>query len=165
MLYLKNKISLKLCYLGAGIALLSFVFPLPVWSQVNSCQLSTNNINFGTYDVFSGLPTDSTGQITYSCQGLQIGSVIRIELGKGNSNIFIPRQLRQGSDALNYNLYRDAARQSVWGDGTQGTSRFTRSQLITASPQGTLTIYGRIPSRQNVSAGTYTDSVTVTISF
>ena len=69
-----------------------------------------------------------------------------------------------GSEPLNYNLYRDAARTAIWGDGTGGTQvysdpRTPRNQNVT------LTVYGRIPAGQDVSVGTYTNTVTATINF
>ncbi len=67
------------------------------------------------------------------------------------------------SDALNYNLYLDAARTSIWGDGTGGTALFT-----VAIPSGkavNVTIFGRIPAGQDVAAGSYSDSIVVTIQF
>jgi spore coat protein U-like protein len=58
---------------------------------------------------------------------------------------------------LAYNLYKDASRLLVWGDGGGGVSS-----------NGTnvdLTVYGRIPGAQNVQANVYVDSVTVTVAF
>ncbi|WP_250122896.1 spore coat U domain-containing protein [Chroococcidiopsis sp. CCMEE 29] len=153
---------IKQALIVSGLALsAAFIPTLPVLSQVSlSCTVSTVGINFGTYDVFSTLPKDATGQVTYKCLEGSLLQPITISLSKGNSTTYIPRQMQKGSALLNYNLYLDAAGQSIWGDGTGGTNRYS-SNLLT----GTVIIYGRIPARQNVSAGTYADSITATLNF
>ena len=57
-----------------------------------------------------------------------------------------------------------AARGTIWGDNTGGTSHYTASppQLLT---NVTFTVYGRVPPLQDVSVGAYTDTVVVTITF
>ena len=89
---------------------------------------------------------------------------VTITLSKGGSATFSPRTLNSGTDTLNYNLYRDAARTTIWGDGTGSTASYTQVGLPNNTAQN-LTIYARIPAAQDVRAGTYTDSVTVTIDF
>jgi spore coat protein U-like protein len=51
---------------------------------------------------------------------------------------------------------------TVWGDGSAGTSTVLLRKVNRNRPV-TTTIYGRIPPGQNVSVGTYSDAVTVTI--
>jgi spore coat protein U-like protein len=65
---------------------------------------------------------------------------------------------------LDYNLFLDANRTTIWGDGTGGSSRSgpIMPPLLT---QVTVTVYTRIPARQNVRVGHYTDSITATINF
>jgi spore coat protein U-like protein len=70
--------------------------------------------------------------------------------------------MKSGSNTLGYQLYLDAGRSSVWGDGSASSS--TSSGTGTGSAQ-TLTIYGRLPSLANVVPGSYTDTVTVTVSY
>ncbi len=127
-----------------------------------SCDISTTSVSFGTYNVFSATPLDSTGSVSSKCTGNAAN--ITIALDRGGAASFNPRQMLKGTEALNYNLYRDAARTTIWGDGTGGTSVYSDP----SPPNGlvvTITIYGRIPAGQDVSAGTYTNTVTVTITF
>jgi len=106
-------------------------------------------------------PQDTTGTVTYNCTGaMPTPTSITIQLNQGNASSYNPRQLRSGPDSLNYNLYLDAAGQFIWGDTTGGTSAYTSTVL-----NGNVTIYGRIPARQNVKVGTYTDTIVVTINF
>jgi spore coat protein U-like protein len=67
-----------------------------------------------------------------------------------------------GANTLNYNLYMDAARTVVWGDKSSGTSNYTA--LLAALPV-TLSVYGRIPARQNAKAGNFADTVVITLLF
>ena len=69
-----------------------------------------------------------------------------------------------GSEALNYNLYLDTARTIIWGDGTAGTQTY----FIKNPPNNqdvAVPVYGRIPTGQSVSKGTYTSTITVTLNF
>lgn len=115
----------------------------------------------------SNVPVDSVGSVSYQCttQGeLGAGQLlpITIDLGKGSSGSYTSRSLYRSSEALNYNLYLDAARTTIWGDGTGSTSRFSANLQTTS---GTIPIYSRVPARQDISAGSYTDTPTVTINF
>jgi spore coat protein U-like protein len=67
-----------------------------------------------------------------------------------------------GAERLLYNLYLDAARTIVWGDGTGGSQ--TGPMVTTRGAGGTTTAYvfGRIPAGQDVAAGVYGDTIRVT---
>ena len=65
---------------------------------------------------------------------------------------------------LSYNIYLDAARTMVWGDGTGGSSYYSATGTGNAAPVSVI-MYGGIPTQQNVGAGTYTDILVVTINF
>ncbi|MEP7124646.1 MAG: spore coat U domain-containing protein [Byssovorax sp.] len=130
-----------------------------------SCSFTTVvGVAFGTYDVFSTSPLDSTGSVTVLCTGVGPSDTIVIDMSRGNASSFGPRQMLRGGTALDYNLFLDAARTTVWGDGTSGTSHYGP----TMPPSGvglTVPIYGRIPARQNAAAGAYSDTLVVTIVF
>jgi spore coat protein U-like protein len=120
--------------------------------------LSTSPVAFGSYNPVSATPTDSVGTISYFCPGA-LSPVISISAGGAGS--FSPRGM-VGADVLGYNLYTDAARTVVWGDGTSGT--VTAPGVVSTNP-ATANIYGRIFPLQNVSAGSYSDTLIVTINF
>jgi spore coat protein U-like protein len=88
---------------------------------------------------------------------------ITISLSTGSSGNYGARTMLFGANTLNYNLYMDAARTTVWGDHTSGTSNY--GPVFLAILPITLQIYGRIPARQNAKAGSYTDTVVVTMLF
>ncbi|OYR19401.1 spore Coat Protein U domain protein [Brucella thiophenivorans] len=66
-----------------------------------------------------------------------------------------------GGATITYSLYRNAARDTVWGD-TTGTN--TLAGTGTGAAQQ-LTVYGRVPPQNTPAPGTYTDTVTATITY
>jgi spore coat protein U-like protein len=128
-----------------------------------ACTINITAVAFGTYNVFSGSADDATGQITYRCTAPR-PPLVRIELDKGGAPTFNPRQMLRSSETLNYNLYLDSTRSTIWGDGTGGTQTYTRA-LPPLNQNINVSVYGRIPPGQDVSAGSYTATVTATIFF
>ena len=132
---------------------------------ISTCTIvSVVGVSFGTYDTFSSSPLDSTGSVTYNCQDVGPSDQITIDLSKGSATTYTPRKIYSGANVLEFNLFLNAARTSIWGDGTGGTSHYGPVQ----PPNGvnaTVYVYGRIPGSQNVPAGSYTDTIIVTINF
>jgi spore coat protein U-like protein len=132
------------------------------FAQSPSCTISATSVNFGNYNVFNGANLDSTGTITYRCNATAAN--ITIGLTKGASSTYNPRVMRKGSEPLAYNLYRNAARTNIWGDGTSGTAIYSRPNPPN-DRNVNLTVYGRVPASQDVSAGTFSDTITAIINF
>jgi len=130
---------------------------LAAQSAAAVCSVGSPGLNFGAYDPRSGAPLDSAGTITVS--GCVAGYTIT--LGSGSSASYVLRKMTAGSYHMNYNLYIDAARNSVWGDGTGGTSTVSS----TGAGPFNHTVYGRIEAGQNIGAGSYTDLLVVTVIF
>jgi spore coat protein U-like protein len=146
----------------AALATLAVVaLPSPALA---ACTISTTGLNFGDYSVYSSTPLDAAGTITYRCTGFTL--VVLVTLSPGASGTYSARQMRRGStaDRLEYNLYLNATRTTIWGDGTSGTSRYV-GWLPTSNRNVNLAVYGRIPALQDVTVGTYTDTVIATIEF
>jgi spore coat protein U domain-containing protein, fimbrial subunit CupE1/2/3/6 len=127
--------------------------------QPQDCRVATTPLSFGSYDMFSPFAVDATGEISVSCPaaGPSGGPRIRLDAGVDSGGSFGPRRMRSASGGafLAYDLYRDAARTEVWGDGTGRT--------FVQAGEGRHVVYGRIPTRQSVPPGTYADTVTVTV--
>lgn len=145
---------------GIAATALALVLLLPGRSE-GACTITTTGVSFGAYDVFASTPVDSTGSVRYQCSGNT--NSFTITLSRGSSATFNPRSMLVGASALNYNLYMDAPRTSIWGDGTSGTALFMAS--ISSGKAANVTIFGRIPPGQDVAAGSYSDSIVVTIQF
>lgn len=120
-------------------------------------------IDFGTRSfVTSAADADSSGAspgLTVQCSNT-LAYAISIDKGTNGATIS-DRKLSNGTDTLDYQLYTTSGRTAVWGDGSTGTT-------VTGTGDGTEvthTVYARIPSQTIQSAGTYTDTVSVTVSW
>ncbi len=149
----------------ANFSIKTFVFALFLMLSASEalalCFVATTPLNFGAYDVFVTTPTDSAGTITVSCT---VNTVVTVQIGiSPTSGSFNPRQMKHATlpDLLNYNVYRNAARTSIWGDGTGGTA--VQSRLIRPGRPRTWNAFGRIVAGQDVTVGNYTDTLTVTV--
>ncbi len=120
-----------------------------------ACTASTQAVSFGAYNTLSSAALDGVGTVSVSCD---VSTSFSAALSAGSGTID-QRLMASGASQLGYNLYTDSARLFVWGDGV---SRSTVSATGTAVD---LTVYGRIPAQQNVTAGTYTDTVVVTVTY
>jgi spore coat protein U-like protein len=140
-----------------------FLILLSVEAVAFHCTVSTTPVSFGSYDVFSSFPLDSTGTITIYCNNLEKKAMpVTVSISSGAAGSFNPRQMqREGGDRMNYYLFSDPSRTTIWGDGTGGTSIFRR--IIDRESPVYATVYGRIPARQNLRAGAYRDSLVVTV--
>lgn len=158
----------------AGAALLALVAQpafaatttsnLGVSADVTSnCAVSTSPIAFGNVDVTSGSNVDGTGGISVTCtSGTAWAASADAGLGTGAS--LATRKMANASNLLNYALYTNSARTTVWGDGAEGATA-TLSDTGSGAAQSK-TIYGRVPSGQTgLPAGEYLDTVTVTVTY
>ncbi len=115
-----------------------------------ACTITLSQLAFGMYDPQSRAPHDSSAIARVECS-----APARVSLAGGPD-----RQLRGPRGALHYGLYLDPARVQAWGDGTRGTS------TVTLPPgRSSATIFARIPPRQNLPPGVYSDSVLVIVQF
>lgn len=131
---------------------------LAVPAVAQTCTVSITPINFGTYSPYASVALDSTGQVSVDCGGAG-SAVVSLNPGVNGGGSFMGRSLGNGQSQLHYQLYSDGAYTQVWGDGTGG------STTASVSGSGTLTMYGRVPAHQNVTAGLYTDTVLLTITY
>ncbi len=129
-------------------------------AEADQCTVSTTSVNFGSYNVFDTTHKDSTGTITLRCNGG--ASNVKVEIGRGGSPFVAYRFMNKGLELLFYNLYQNASRTIIWGDDSG-------SDYYVGNPPNnrdvTLTVYGRITAGQDVSSGSYGDSVTVTVQY
>jgi len=136
-----------------------------------SCTIEVRPVSFGTYDSLAMADLDATGQVIYVCGNLKAAATgspkaIRIELTTGSASQFSPRSMLGPStlDKLNYNLYLDPTRRTIWGQGAFGTDIYYDGHPPNRTPV-TVPVYGRVFARQDVPAGQYVDAVTARILF
>lgn len=138
---------------------LIFFFSIINRESFAQCTVTATSINFGNYDITSTVDLDSTGTITVTCSN---DRNVVIAIGPSLNGGINPRRMKHSilNDFLNYNIYQDIARTTIWGDGTNGTS----PMIVNRIPRSrTYTFYGRIFAGQDVSAGSYTDALVVTV--
>jgi spore coat protein U-like protein len=123
--------------------------------------MNTSSVKFGNYNPLSSSPVTSTGTIRVRCTGSGTGPFpVTITLSGGSSGNPTQRYMPAGTTKLQYNLYCDANRTIIWGDGiTQPGCKLT----VPSKQPISFTVYGKISSTgQNVNAGgPYTDNLTV----
>ena len=122
-----------------------------------------SSINFGAYDTFSYADTLGVGSFAVKACNDNKRSYV-ITLSTGISNTYTSRSMISGGDSLSYNLYVDPTYSAIWGSGSGGTSSVSKSNP-TGETGDTIYIYGKIPGRQAVSSGIYSDNITITITF
>lgn len=71
------------------------------------------------------------------------------------------RMMEAGGATVAYQIYRDAGRSLVWGD-SQGVN--TQAGTGTGDVQS-FNLYGRVPNQPTPPAGTYNDTVGITLTF
>jgi spore coat protein U-like protein len=121
-----------------------------------NCTLGVQSVIFGSYDTLSAQNTDSAGSVSVSCDS---SDSFTIALSSGHGTM-LSRQMQSGAYSMTYNFYTDSLRSIIWGDGTSGTV------LVSATgTSATYAVYGRIPAGQNLPAGSYGDSIAVTLTF
>jgi spore coat protein U-like protein len=105
----------------------------------------------------------ATSSVTVTCVW---GSNFYVELDGGTTTGGTVSQrklsLAGGADTIDYQLYLDSNRTSIWGDGTNGTWRLMSSGTGVARKY---TVYGLVPPQSAKAPGKYTDTITATVSF
>ncbi len=155
---------MRLSLRGLATLVVAVTIPLLVPATARAaCTISVTSVSFGSYDVYTSTADDSTGTVTYRCGGSDRN--ITVTLSSGAAGTFSPRTMKQGaSNQLSYNLYTDATRTTIWGDGTGGTSFYSRPNPPN-NQDVVVTVYGRIPAQQDARVGPYADTVIATIQF
>jgi spore coat protein U-like protein len=164
-LYRKTAIALAVTgALAGGQVIANDTDTLTVTAGVDAtCDItSVEVLNFGTLDLVND--ATSSADITWVCTN---GFDTTIALnGGGTSNINNRNMVgASNGDSLVYQLYTDAGLGTVFGDGANGST-------VPANGAGfgnaqTTTVHGQVlaSDAENVSADTYNDNVTVTITF
>lgn len=125
------------------------------------CSISTTPLNFGNYNVLSPNPLDVSNTIIVNCNQ---NAVVTLSIGPSpNSGGFNPRKMKRttATEYIDYNIFRNSARTEILGDGTGST--YTLIRNVRKNRPAPYSIHGRIPPAQDVSIGTYNETLTVTI--
>jgi spore coat protein U-like protein len=156
---------------SAALSLMALLASFAHAATTVNCTASAGGIAFGIYNPLSAVANASTGTLRVTCNGSGTGSAtitVNVTLSTGLSGSYATRKMFSGVNTLNYNIFWSTAYNQIIGDGSGGsfagsTSPFTvpagGSQLATG------TFYGLIPASQDVTPGSYSDVITVTVTY
>lgn len=129
---------------------------------IDNCTVTASPMAFGTLTTLGTANIDTSAAIALTCTP-NAAYDVSLDLGI-NAGAGTQRELVNGADAtqrIAYDVYQDAARTAAWSSGAGNTVAGTATGGVAA-----LTAYGRIPaSASAVTSGSYSDSVTVTVTF
>jgi spore coat protein U-like protein len=123
------------------------------------CAVTAQDLNFGVYNAQGGSPLLATTAVMATCSP---GTSYNIGLNEGSTGGTITqRRMASGTNTLNYQLYSDTSRSTIWGNTTG-------SDTVTGVGTGLAVghvVHGSVPAAQAVPAGAYGDTITVRISY
>lgn len=161
---LRILVLLSIFFIHTSVFAATTTANLPISATVvTACSIGTVvGVAFGNYDPTSATANNATGTIPVTCTN---GAPYNIGLGPGTfAGATVTTRRMTGTPAgtpLSYSLFRDAGRTLNWGV-TIGTD--TLALTGTGVAQST-TVFGQIPALQAVTAGTYADTVLITVTF
>jgi spore coat protein U-like protein len=127
--------------------------------------VSLGTIRFGAVALNQpayAISSENAGSVMLQCTpGTQVS--IALNAGKHANNIEGGRKLRQANtgDTLLYQLYQDAAYTKIWGNNVGSSLSMTAT-----GGKDTLIVYAKLmPIASFPSAGSYQDTVTVTVTY
>jgi len=135
---------------------------IAVSATVNkSCTISATGLAFAAYQDAQTSTDTGTATLSIICTNTTPYTVA-LDKGTTTGGTVSARLMTNGTTTLAYDLYTTAAATTVWGDGTTGTS--TESGTGSGATQ-TLTVYGQIAAGLDPAPGSYTDTVTATVTY
>ncbi len=168
LVQLKARLCLKGALIGAGLLQLvsasqagtaTSTFTVQA-TVISSCTVnSASTLNFGSIGVLTAA-VNQTSTLAVQCTNTSPYN-IGLSAGTGTGATVANRLMTSGTATVGYTLYSNAAMTTVWGT-TVGTN------TVAATGNGasqTYTVYGQVPAQTTPAPGTYTDTITVTISY
>lgn len=127
---------------------------------VANCSVSAAALDFGPIGTLDRA-VDARTQLRVQCDNTtpyQIG----LDAGQnGGGNVNARRMVHAGAGSVRYQLYQNPGHNLVWGDtlNVDTVKNFGNGQIQT------FTLYGQVPVQPTPPAGTYTDNVTIILTF
>jgi spore coat protein U-like protein len=123
------------------------------------CKINSGKaLDFGTHGVLDA-KIDDEASFNVQCTK---GTPYEIGLGFGNGTqgSLTTRYLTTGTATIGYNLYKDADRKEPWGIADPNDTKGTGN-----GDEQPFTVYGRIPAQTTPAAGSYTDTVAISVAY
>jgi spore coat protein U-like protein len=144
-----------------------------------ACTMSTSGLAFGNYDPTSASAVAANGSISFMCTYTGTGFTATLTISPGKSGSYTNRTLTFGAQSLNYNIYVNAADTEIFGGGTGSGVTGTYYYYLCypgggvvcsggggqSGTQYVAPMYGLLPGGQDVSAGTYSDTIIATLTY
>lgn len=139
------------------------------------CSVSSPGMAFGMYQplTFAGKLTSaaviSNTAISVACTNIVTGGSYTIALGPsstGSGDRINTRYLANfnGGDPMAYNIYREAALLTIWGDGSVGN--LLAGDIPVGASNQSHTVYGMVPPGQRtLKAGNFSDAMVITLNY
>lgn len=125
----------------------------------DECKVqSSTNMDFGSDGVLDAI-INTTSSFNVQCTS---GTTYTLSLDDGTgTGSTTTRTMENGANAVNYTLWKNAARTQNWGD----TGGDIMTGLSGSGANQSYTVYGQVPTQTTPPAGTYTDTVTITVTY
>ena len=134
-----------------------------VQATVNAqCTITAVNLTFPAVDPLNS-QTDGATTVTVKCTK-NSPYTVGLNAGTTTGSTIAQRLMANGADTMDYNLYTDAGRSSIWGNSAGSWVSGTGAGMGTAQ---VLNVYGRVAAGQtNLAVGTFTEpTITVTVTY
>lgn len=148
------------CNTGTGTGAPTFYSSVTA-SVSNACRITlATDLDFGVVGSLAS-NRDQTSSVRVRCP---VGTSWRLGLSDGvNVSGGVRRMRSAAGNYVRYELYRDAGRTQRWGN-TLGTDTTNGTGMGEATAV-TQSVYGRVPAQTSRPSGSYTDTVTVTLTY
>jgi len=120
---------------------------------------SATNMAFGSQGVLIA-NVDLTSTIVVQCTNTTTYD-IGLDAGTGTGASVATRKMTGGGATINYRLYSDPGRSTVWGNTVS-------TDTVNATGNGaaqSYTVYGRIPAQTTPAPAAYSDTITITVTY
>jgi spore coat protein U-like protein len=134
----------------------------------NTCHYNSGTMSFGPYDPIvtnAATALSVTGTISLTCT-INDSLTMTANAGANSSHASgacatatCSRAMASGTNYLSYDLYTTSGHTTVWN------ATNSIADTVTGSMNQSLSVYGYIPAAIADPAGSYSDSVTVTVTF
>jgi spore coat protein U-like protein len=134
-------------------------FPVTLTITASCVINSAGTLNFGSQGVLtSAVPATSTIQV--QCTNTTPYN-IGLDAGTATGATVTTRKMTNAGNTISYALYSNAGMTTNWGN-TVGTDTVADTGNGAAQSH---TVYGQVPAQTTPAAATYTDTITVTVTY
>lgn len=135
-----------------------------------NCNLTTYNINFGTFYPYDVTFTSTIGTVQVTCTANTGNTNVQYTLrfSAGGSGNYSGRLAYNGVKTISYNLYKNTSFTQILGTGSSNTYNFSNSYPLAGNQSRTdsFPIYGKVPVQPLAVPGfVYVDIITATLTY